>query len=86
VKKPLYSARDRLYFSNAGSASCKKISSLAVCGASPARSLAIVRPATKKPLSEGADVAGLHNTWIATSDINLNLFRWTFHHVNGEPT
>ena len=40
---------DSSNFLSAGKASCKKINSLAVCGASLAWSLAIVRPATEIP-------------------------------------
>jgi hypothetical protein len=57
VKKPYLC--NCSYFLIAGSASCKKTSSLAVCGANLARSFAIVSPALEKTRSEGAEVAGM---------------------------
>jgi len=50
------------YLFRAGITSCKKMSSLAVCGASLAQSFAIVSLATEKTLSERAEVAGMQKT------------------------
>ena len=56
-----------------GKASCKKINSFAVSEASLALSLAIVRPATEKTRSEGADVAGMQSNLAAMIDNSLYL-------------
>jgi hypothetical protein len=60
------------------------MSSPAVSGASPARSLAIVNPASEKTHSDGAEVVGVHSSRWAKCDRRGNFNSFTFHHVKGQ--
>lgn len=79
-------AASSLHFSNFSTSDqdlCEKIRAAAFSAFNAARRLAIVKPAAENTLSDGADVAGTHNTLRASFDMIGSLGLLFFHHSRG---
>ena len=63
--------------------SWRKIRALALSEVSDDRSFVIVRPAIEKTLSDGAEVAGIHKTYLAKLLNRGKVFSFFFHQISG---